>query len=78
MYSQSQDKREEIWVQLVHDPAIPEEYKCRKCGYTTKPSHAKQNMIRHLRNAQNKDCLELYSDSSDPREMAWVHAVQEH
>ena len=78
MYSQSQDKREQILVQLVHDPAIPVEYLCRKCGYTSQPNHVKRNMVRHLRNAKNKDCLELYSGSSDPREMAWVRAVQEH
>jgi len=44
---------------------------------TSDSSNGKRNMIRHLRNAQNKDCLELYSGSSDPREMAWVRAVQE-
>jgi len=77
LYSQSPDKREEVWVQLVHDPAIPAHCLCRQCGYTTRQSDAKRNMIRHLRHAQNKECLQLYSDSSDPQEMAWVRAVQE-
>ena len=77
LYSQSPDKREEVWVQLVYDPAIPAHCLCRQCGYTTRQSDAKRNMIRHLRHAQNKECLQLYSDSSDPQEMAWVRAVQE-
>ena len=60
-YSQSQDEREKLWVKLVHEPVIGAE--CRKCGYTTAQSQAKRNMIRHLSRTENKDCLELYSDS---------------
>jgi len=77
LYSESRDKREEVWVQLVHAPAIPVEYLCRQCGYTTRMNDAKRNMVTHLRRAENKKCLDLYSDSSDTREMDWVHLVQE-
>jgi len=75
LYSQSQDKREKLWVKLVHEPVIGAE--CRHCGYTTTQRGAKRNMIRHLRREENKECLEQYSDSTDPQEMAWVRAVQD-
>jgi len=74
-YSQSQDEREKLWIKLVHEPAIGAE--CRKCGYTTQQNGAKRNMVRHLKRPENKECLKLYSDSTDPREMAWVRDVQE-
>jgi len=59
MYSQSQDKREQILVQLVHDPAIPMEYLCRKCGYTSKPPDVERHMIRHLRSFESVFFLSL-------------------
>ena len=77
LYSQSRDKREEVWVRLVHAPAIPVGYLCWQCGYTSRMADAKRNMVTHLRRAENKKRLDLYSDYSDAREMAWVRAVQE-
>ena len=74
-YSQSQDEREKLWIKLVHEPAIGAE--CQKCGYTTQQNGAKRNMINHLKRPENKECLKLYSDSTDPREMTWVRAVQD-
>jgi len=76
LYSQSLDAREKIWIKLVREPAVGAE--CRKCGYTTQTQHAKRNMIRHLKRPEKNECLQLYSDSTDTREMAWVRAVQDH
>jgi len=73
-YSQSLDAREKLWIKLVHEPAIGAE--CRKCGYTTTQRNAKRNMVAHLKRSENKECLKLYSDSTVPREMDWVRAVQ--
>ena len=74
-YSQSLDAREKLWIKQVHEPAIGAE--CRNCGYATQQHHAKRNMVAHLKRPENKECLKLYSDSADPREMAWVCAVQD-
>ena len=76
LYSQSRDKREEVWVRLVH-AVIPVGYLCRQCGYKSTMTDVKRNMVAHLRRAENKKCLDLYSDTSDTRDMAWVRAVQE-
>jgi len=75
LYSESGDAREQIWMKLVREPPVVE---CRKCGYTTQHRDAKRNMVRHLKRPENKECLQLYSDSTDAREMAWVRAVQDH
>jgi len=78
LYSKSSDKREEsVRVQLVHDPVIPARYLCRQCGYTSTMAHAKPNMVTHLSRAANKKCLDLYSESSDTREMHWVRLAHE-
>jgi len=75
LYSQSLDAREKSWVKLVHEPPIGVE--CRKCGYTTPKANAKRNMVAHLKRSENIECLELYSDSTIPRDMAWVRAVRD-
>jgi len=77
LYSESKDKRDEVWVQMVRDAVGPAVYLCRQCVYTTRKTDANRNMVRHLRRAENKKCLELYSDSIDTRDMDWVRSVQE-
>ena len=78
LYSQSLDAREKIWIKLVHEPPKPPiVVECRKCGFKPTQSRAKKHMVAHLKLPENNACLELYSDSTIPREMAWVRAVRD-
>jgi len=78
LYSQSLDAREKSFVKLVHEPLKPPiGVECRKCGYKTPQNNAKRNMVAHLKRPENIQCLELYSDSTIPRDVAWVRAVRD-
>ena len=77
LYSESEDKRDQVLVQIVRDGGVPV-YQCRQCVYTTSKHNLKQNMVSHLRRAENKKCLEMYSDSIDTRDMDWVRSVHKH
>ena len=54
-----------------------QEYTCRHCGYKTTMQNIKRAMPAHLGRAENKACLDLYSQSLDAREKRWVELVHE-
>ena len=45
-----------------------QEYSCRHCGYKTTKRNVKTTMPAHLGRAENKKCLDHYSQSHDERE----------
>jgi len=54
------------------------DYECRQCGYRLQDSNVKRGMITHLGHEDNTQCLELYSKSSDQREMDLATAASEY
>ena len=48
-------------------------YQCRQCGTSYRMGNLKRDIVPHLRRPANKKCLDLYSESSDKREMESVH-----
>jgi len=57
--------------------ANSKDYQCRQCGRGCKMGNLKRDMVRHLRSEANRECLVLYSESSDKREMLWVSLAQD-
>ena len=53
------------------------EYTCRHCDFKCTMGNVKRDMPAHLARAENKTCLELYSQSLDAREKRWVELVRE-
>jgi len=51
-------------------------YQCRQCEFSCTTGNKKRDMIKHLKNKANKQCLILYSESTDQREIEWVRAAQ--
>ena len=57
--------------------ANSKEYQCRQCGRGYRMGNVKRDMVTHLRSEANRECLVLYSESSDKREMLWVSLAQD-
>ena len=74
LYSESGDQREKLWVTAARES---KDYECRQCGNSCKDSNIKRGMVIHLIHADNTKCLELYSKSSDQREMDWATAASD-
>jgi len=52
-------------------------YKCRQCGAIFRVGNFKRDIVPHLRRPANKKCLDMYSESSDRREMEWVRLASQ-
>ena len=77
LYSESGDEREKLWVTAASNSTDSTDYECRQCGNSCKDTNIKRGMVLHLSHADNTKCLELYSKSSDQREMDWVTAASD-
>ena len=54
-----------------------QKYQCRQCEFCCTTGNKKRDMVTHLRSEANRECLVLYSKSTDKREMLWVSLAQD-
>jgi len=60
-----------------HAANSPQIYKCPQCGESMKLGHLKRDIVIHIRSPANKECLEMFSESGDVREMEWARLASQ-
>ena len=52
-------------------------YECPQCGESMTMKHQKRSMVIHIRKPENRECLNILSESGDLQQMQWARLAFE-